>query len=116
MQQTNLENEHFLRGCQITDSKGKASFQSIYPGWYRGRAPHIHIEVLKPTGESIIVTQVAFPDEVSDLVYTSSIYNGRADTSNQRDGVFRNSLKDNMADALTKDAKEGFILKKTIIC
>lgn len=116
MQQTNLVDQHFLRGRQVTDSKGKVTFQSIYPGWYRGRAPHIHIEMLKPEGESILVTQVAFPDEVSDSVYTSSNYNGRADTSNQRDGVFRNSLENNMADAVIKDANSGFILKKTIIC
>ena len=36
---------HFLRGHQKTNSKGVARFATIYPGWYQGRAPHIHMKV-----------------------------------------------------------------------
>jgi len=32
----------FLRGVQRTDAEGRAAFQTIYPGWYQGRAVHIH--------------------------------------------------------------------------
>ncbi|KAL1914232.1 uncharacterized protein VTP21DRAFT_9655 [Calcarisporiella thermophila] len=32
----------FLRGVQPTDSDGIAEFKTIIPGWYRGRAVHIH--------------------------------------------------------------------------
>jgi hypothetical protein len=32
----------FLRGYQVTDSAGVAQFTTIYPGWYQGRAVHIH--------------------------------------------------------------------------
>ena len=35
----------FLRGGQPTDRSGRASFRTIYPGWYQGRAPHIHVKV-----------------------------------------------------------------------
>jgi protocatechuate 3,4-dioxygenase beta subunit len=35
----------FLRGTQITDDEGKVRFASIYPGWYAGRALHIHLKV-----------------------------------------------------------------------
>src|SRR6266852_7312953 len=35
----------FLRGVQTTDSQGKVTFRTIYPGWYMGRATHIHLEV-----------------------------------------------------------------------
>jgi len=35
----------FLRGIQKTDKNGLAVFATIYPGWYRGRAVHIHIKV-----------------------------------------------------------------------
>src|SRR6186997_1219303 len=38
--------QKFLRGTQFTDGKGAASFQTIYPGWYAGRATHIHFKVL----------------------------------------------------------------------
>jgi protocatechuate 3,4-dioxygenase beta subunit len=35
----------FLRGSQITDRSGEAEFQTIFPGWYIGRAVHTHIKV-----------------------------------------------------------------------
>jgi protocatechuate 3,4-dioxygenase beta subunit len=35
----------FLRGVQPTNAKGVATFQTIYPGWYMGRAVHIHVKV-----------------------------------------------------------------------
>src|SRR5207253_5803402 len=35
----------FLRGLQTTDGSGVVSFRTIYPGWYMGRATHIHVEV-----------------------------------------------------------------------
>jgi hypothetical protein len=35
----------FLRGIQTTNSDGNVTFTTIYPGWYQGRATHIHVEV-----------------------------------------------------------------------
>jgi protocatechuate 3,4-dioxygenase beta subunit len=35
----------FLRGLQVTDRNGRVSFRSIVPGWYTGRAVHIHTKV-----------------------------------------------------------------------
>src|SRR5262249_34901599 len=32
--------EKFLRGYQLTDSGGLATFTTIYPGWYSGRTVH----------------------------------------------------------------------------
>ena len=37
--------EKFLRGYQVTDNNGTARFTTIYPGWYQGRAIHIHDKV-----------------------------------------------------------------------
>ena len=42
----------FLRGTQITDDEGKVRFASIYPGWYAGRALHIHLKV--HTGGTVV--------------------------------------------------------------
>jgi protocatechuate 3,4-dioxygenase beta subunit len=39
------DNLTFLRGVQLTDHHGVATFQTVYPGWYTGRAIHIHVEV-----------------------------------------------------------------------
>jgi hypothetical protein len=35
----------FLRGVQITDNRGLVAFTTLYPGWYSGRAIHIHMKV-----------------------------------------------------------------------
>jgi protocatechuate 3,4-dioxygenase beta subunit len=35
----------FLRGYQVTDNNGTVRFITIYPGWYQGRAIHIHDKV-----------------------------------------------------------------------
>jgi len=107
-------NESFLRGRQTTDSAGKASFISIYPGWYPGRAPHLHVEVKSNSGTSLLITQVAFPEDVSETVYATSDYKGTFDTKNKRDGVFKRSLERNMADSVTGNTDDGYTLNKTI--
>jgi protocatechuate 3,4-dioxygenase beta subunit len=44
----NLENtDRFLRGVQTTDANGVVSFRSVFPGWYNGRALHIHFVAFK---------------------------------------------------------------------
>ncbi len=108
MQRTDYTNAHFLRGRQSTDANGQVNFISIYPGWYRGRAPHIHLEVLNSSGKSLIVSQIAFPEDVSQVVYATQDYNGAADTSNTRDNVFRDSLELNMADEVSGNTTEGY--------
>lgn len=114
MQPTDYTNAHFLRGRQTTDASGKVSFVSIYPGWYRGRAPHIHLEVFSASGQSLVVSQIAFPEDISKGVYTTSHYNGDADTANTRDNVFADSLSLNMADAVTGNNNDGYVLNKVI--
>jgi protocatechuate 3,4-dioxygenase beta subunit len=52
MQQTDYESVHFLRGRQTTDDNGLVSFTSIFPGWYEGRATHIHVHVYNAAGLS----------------------------------------------------------------
>jgi protocatechuate 3,4-dioxygenase beta subunit len=116
MQQTDYTAVHFLRGRQTTNAKGLASFVSIYPGWYSGRAPHIHIEVLSGSGTSLLITQVAFPENVSSQVYSSSNYaaHGQANTSNTNDNVFSDSLLNELA-TVTGNLTDGYTLTKTIV-
>lgn len=106
-------NEHFLRGRQTTNAEGKVSFVGIYPGWYPGRAPHIHIEV-KRGSASLLVTQIAFPENISKAVYATEGYKGDFDTPNAVDGEFRDSLDRNMADSLTGNITEGYTMAKNI--
>ncbi|KQO34767.1 intradiol ring-cleavage dioxygenase [Flavobacterium sp. Leaf82] len=115
MQQTDYTTVHFLRGRQTTNAKGEVSFISIYPGWYQGRAPHVHVEVLSSTGSSLLVTQIAFPETISSTVYSSTNYaaHGQADTANTKDNVFSDSLADELA-TLTGNLTDGYTLSKTI--
>jgi protocatechuate 3,4-dioxygenase beta subunit len=116
MQTTDYTNVHFLRGRQTTDANGQVSFISIYPGWYSSRAPHIHLEILSSTGTSLLVTQIAFPEDISKQVYGSSLYasHGQADTANSTDNVFSDSLANNMG-SITGNVNDGFTLTKTIV-
>jgi len=82
----------FLRGVQATGSKGQAAFSSIYPGWYRGRAVHIHVKIrtTAPSGAYEYTTQLFFDEALTDEVHARAPYaaNGRRDMPNARDGIF----------------------------
>ena len=88
----------YLRGIQTTDTNGQVTFTTVYPGWYQGRATHIHVEV-KRNGVSTKVTQIAFPEATNAAVYGTSVYAARGGnpTSNTRDGIFADSLQSELA-------------------
>jgi protocatechuate 3,4-dioxygenase beta subunit len=83
----------FLRGIQTTNAAGEVTFTTIYPGWYQGRATHIHAEVTMG-GRSIKATQIAFPESVNNAVHATGVYASRGSNpmSNQSDGIFADSL------------------------
>lgn len=114
LQATNYTSQNFLRGRQTTDSKGEVSFISVFPGWYPGRAPHIHVEVLTAGGTSLLVTQIAFPVAAYSTVYASNGYNGAPDRSNTQDSLFSDSLSRNMANSVTGNISDGYTLSKVI--
>jgi protocatechuate 3,4-dioxygenase beta subunit len=70
------EDLRFLRGIQKTDKSGLARFRTIYPGWYSGRAVHIHLKVYLG-GRTVHTGQLFFPDALTDTVYTRSPYKQR---------------------------------------
>ena len=107
-------NQHFLRGRQVSDANGIASFISIYPGWYPGRAPHLHFEIKSSSGLSLLITQTAFPEDISNTVYATPNYNGNFNTSNANDVAFGNSLDNNMASSVTGNITDGYTLLATI--
>ncbi len=82
-------NSTFLRGVQMTDAEGRARFETIYPGWYQGRAVHIHTKV-STGGNEVHTGQLFFPDDISNGVYEEGTYAGRGemDTTNEDDGIF----------------------------
>jgi protocatechuate 3,4-dioxygenase beta subunit len=87
----NTVGQTFMRGIQMTDANGQATFHTVYPGWYSGRITHIHFQVfinsvLKAT------SQIAFPDSLNSEVYKTPLYAGRGQNtsvaSNAADMVF----------------------------
>jgi protocatechuate 3,4-dioxygenase beta subunit len=97
-------NTTFLRGIQTADSSGKVTFRTIYPGWYQGRAVHIHVKAHKG-GNEVHTTQLFFDEATSDAVFASSPYNAHAGrrTTNAQDGIYR----DGGAQATPKFTKDG---------
>ncbi|MFJ4841978.1 intradiol ring-cleavage dioxygenase [Streptomyces sp. NPDC088746] len=39
------DDKRYLRGTRLTDQHGYVEFTTIFPGWYQGRAVHIHTKV-----------------------------------------------------------------------
>jgi protocatechuate 3,4-dioxygenase beta subunit len=83
------DSERFLRGHQQANAAGKATFLTVYPGWYRGRTPHIHLKV-HVGGEVVHTGQVFFNERITARVYRQAPYtaNGQADTSHAQDMIY----------------------------
>jgi protocatechuate 3,4-dioxygenase beta subunit len=84
----------FLRGIQRTDSEGRAAFQTIYPGWYQGRAVHIHFKIRTDPYDAAgyeLTSQLFFPDDLNNTVFANAPYEGNPDTPNGSDGIFGQS-------------------------
>ena len=102
MSGTDSSSQKFLRGYQVTDAKGVAAFTTIYPGWYRGRAVHIHFKIRTPADAALadrrdgtyeFTSQLFFDEALSDRVYAQAPYagKGKRDTTNASDGIFGRS-------------------------
>ena len=95
--------ERFLRGYQISDADGRVRFVTIYPGWYSGRAVHIHFKVR--SGARELTSQLYFDDAFSDRVFANAPYaaRGRPDVRNARDFVFRQGGRELMLAPVARD-------------
>jgi len=104
--------QKFLRGYQKTDAAGAAAFTTIYPGWYEGRAVHVHFKIRVPGSSGQMrefTSQLYFDDALSDRVFASSLYpagGARRRMRNERDGLFRVGGRELMLDA--REAEGGY--------
>jgi protocatechuate 3,4-dioxygenase beta subunit len=117
MQEENFQSVHFLRGRQTTNADGVVAFKTIFPGWYSGRAPHIHVHIYDASEKSLLITQIAFPTSVCDTVYTTATEyytKGTQDTLNTSDNIFADSLESELA-VLSGSIDDGYALTHTII-
>jgi protocatechuate 3,4-dioxygenase beta subunit len=78
----------------MTGASGAAQFSTIYPGWYEGRAVHIHFKI-RTGSESRrgyeFTSQIYFDEALSEQIYTQTPYStkGPGWLRNQQDGIFR---------------------------
>lgn len=83
----------WFRGHVQTDANGVAWFNTCFPGWYRGRAIHIHFTVRRTTreGSEYLTSQLAFDEAlIEEICGTHVDYadHGQPDTANTSDNVF----------------------------
>lgn len=105
----------FCRGMATTDAMGTVNFKTIYPGWYQGRATHIHAQIYVG-GQLKLSTQMAFPEEINALVHGSDLYKGHGQntTKNTGDNVFRDSLTSDLATLTANPTIGGYDFVHTI--
>jgi protocatechuate 3,4-dioxygenase beta subunit len=117
--QAALEARYF-RGHRMTDADGVTWFSSCFPGWYAGRAIHVHFTIRRTSrsGDEWLTSQFAFPVSLIDDVCTTHpdySAHGEPDTANTSDTVFP---ADDIEDYLmsTERMSDGALLAwKTVI-
>jgi protocatechuate 3,4-dioxygenase beta subunit len=101
IEQAGTAGTKFLRGYQITDDNGTVRFTTVYPGWYQGRAVHLHFKVRMFEGSEKTLeftSQFFFNDTISDQVYSQAPYSDRSirDMRNDQDGIFNGASTDGL--------------------
>jgi protocatechuate 3,4-dioxygenase beta subunit len=96
----------FLRGYQLTDNNGTARFTTIYPGWYQGRAIHIHDKVRTFDGSEKTLewtSQLYFDNSINEQVHKQLPYSkhGPPDMTNEQDGIYAGPSTDGLIQSNT---------------
>jgi protocatechuate 3,4-dioxygenase beta subunit len=55
-----------LRGYTLTDGSGRYTMQTVVPGEYPGRPPHIHVKI-QPPGGAVLTSQMYFPNAAANV-------------------------------------------------
>ncbi|MCB9133836.1 MAG: intradiol ring-cleavage dioxygenase [Anaerolineales bacterium] len=115
--------EDYLRGVQVSDSDGKLSFISVFPGCYLGRWPHVHFEVYpsleKASGATNIVhtSQMALVEDVCKTAYAADGYETSAKNFPKitlaTDNIFSDGYDLQMA-TMSGDVTNGYTAKLTV--
>ena len=118
-----VTSQNFLRGIQEANSSGVVTFDTIYPGCYSGRWPHIHFEVYPSLSASsnvankVATSQVALPKATNDVVYAVSGYESSASNAARitlaSDNVFSDGASLQLA-TLTGSVSGGYTATLTV--
>jgi protocatechuate 3,4-dioxygenase beta subunit len=112
-----IQQQNYLRGVQEADENGQVRFQTIFPGCYSGRWPHIHFEVYESLDAAtsaarlLATSQLALPKAESDVVYATSGYESSvsnlARITLDSDNVFSDGATSQLA-ALSGSVSAGY--------
>lgn len=82
----------YLRGHQLTNASGVATFNTIFPGWYPGRSPHVHVKV-HVGGQEVHTGQYFFTTALARRVYSSAYYRSRGQgwQRNASDSIYQDA-------------------------
>lgn len=107
----------FLRGTQMADAAGWAAFKTIYPGWYAGRATHIHFRVFLDEA-TVLTGQTFFPEALNEFIYTNvPDYTGRPKQRlvvNANDRVATDADPDHRAYCAIKEERDQYLATLTL--
>lgn len=82
-------NHFYMRGTQTAGADGRVDFDTCLPGWYMGRALHIHFSVF--LGDDVYVTsQLFFDDTITEEIFAAHpeyAEFGQPDTLNDDDNI-----------------------------
>ncbi len=114
---------NYLRGVGEADANGVVAFDSIWPGCYDGRWPHVHFEVYPSVADAlaaqnrITTSQIALPEADCQQVYAATGYETSATnlthTSLASDMVFRDGWDQELGTAAGTNA-DGWTVALTI--
>ncbi|WP_374359988.1 intradiol ring-cleavage dioxygenase [Pseudoduganella danionis] len=115
--------QNYLRGVQAADSNGSLTFQTIFPGCYSGRMPHVHFEVYPSLAKStsaanrLKTSQFTFPMATLNEVYATTGYStsvrNLAQISYATDNIFSDGYSLQMA-TVTGNPTDGYVATLTL--
>jgi protocatechuate 3,4-dioxygenase beta subunit len=113
----NTVGKTYLRGYQVSDANGGVTFKTVFPGWYSGRTPHIHVRFRtfdsSGTATYDFLTQIMFNESDIATVYAVAPYSSRPnrDTTNAGDHVYQaeDSAGDPAILAMTGNTTDGYV-------
>lgn len=125
---SDLLDQNYLRGVQVSDSESQVVFETIFPACYSGRYPHIHVEVYETLASAssqanaLLTTQLAMPTAVcSNIFDNDSGYSGSsanfAEVTTSTDTVFASSSAAQIAaqtPTMSGSIAEGYTATVTI--
>ena len=96
----------YLRGYQLTDDNGTVRFTTVYPGWYEGRAIHIHAKVRTFEGSEKTLewtSQFYLNNSINEQVHTQPPYSkhGLPEVTNEGDMIYKGASSDGLVQSNT---------------